>query len=220
MDNAKGVTVSSVEAAIISPHYPTHRWPAGVVVTERIMLPLAPLLPDGEYDLNFSVMDEATGAKLGERTTTLSLGADATLLITALAEMSFPAQITFGDQMRLLGYALQQDGEQLIVQLYWQSLQTMTENYKIFVHLLDADDAIVAQHDAMPRNWSYPTSMWSRQEIFVDWIVINIAGVEPGTYRLAVGVYKPEAGRLAASNADGQPIRDNRPLLKEMVEIQ
>ncbi len=220
LNNANGVTVSGTETTIISSHYPTHRWPAGVAVIERMMLPLESLLPDGEYDLNFIVTDEATGTTLGERTTTLSLNADAILLTPALADMSFPSQITFGDQMRLLGYTPQQDREELIVQLYWQSLQTMNKDYKIFVHLLDADGAIVAQHDTMPRNWSYPTSMWSRQEIFVDRIVINIAEVEPGAYRLAVGVYEPEAGRLTASDADGQPIQDNRPILRETVEIQ
>ncbi len=107
-----------------------------------------------------------------------------------------------------------------MLQLYWQSLQTMNENYKIFVHLLDAGGAVVAQHDTMPRNWSYPTSMWSRQEIFVDWVVVDIAGVEPGAYRLAVGVYEPETGRLVASDPGGQPIQDNRPVFNEMIEIQ
>ena len=56
---------------------------------------------------------------------------------------------------------------------------------------------MIAQHDGMPRNWSYPTSLWGRREGYIERITLDGPGSERGPFRLAVGVYSAEAGRLA-----------------------
>ena len=72
---------------------------------------------------------------------------------------------------------------------------------------------MVAQHDGMPRNWSYPTSMWDRREVFIERITLDAPEGERGPYRLAVGVYSVETGRLEAVDIDGQRLSDDQVLL-------
>jgi hypothetical protein len=94
-------------------------------------------------------------------------------------------------------------------------------NYKVFVHLVRLDDgAIVAQQDTMPRGWSYPTSYWSRQETFIDRLELDISTVQPGEYGLALGVYKPELGRLAAVRGDGYRFPDDRVSVQEAITLR
>jgi hypothetical protein len=122
--------------------------------------------------------------------------------------------------MWLMGYDGQVQDRRLILDLWWQALDVMGTNYKVFVHLYDEESGeTVAQVDTMPRGWSYPTTLWSRQEIFQDRIELSLKGVEPGPYRIAIGVYRPETGRLAAVDARGQRIADDRAILGEVIVV-
>jgi hypothetical protein len=205
----------------ISPRYPTSRWPEGVVVADRYELPIDPALPAGEYTLSLTLVDAATGAALDVAQHPIRIEDASGPLVPALERMQHPEQITFGDEMRLLGYTPRPDGERLVVDLYWEALRAMDESYKVFVHLVrPSDGAIVAQHDAMPRNWSYPTSLWGRREVFVDPIALDVSGVQPGTYALAVGVYLPEGDRLPALDSGVQSLPDARAILREPVVVE
>jgi hypothetical protein len=121
--------------------------------------------------------------------------------------------------MRLLGCATRQEGERLEVGLYWQALRGMEEDYKVFVHLIDASGGIVAQHDGMPREWSYPTSLWSRGEVFVDRVELEVGDVAGGVYSLGVGMYEVGGDRLGAVDVEGRVLADGRALLEEAVEV-
>jgi hypothetical protein len=74
--------------------------------------------------------------------------------------------------------------------------------YKFFVHLLDVETGqLVAQVDAMPRDWTYPTTRWEKGEVIADEIVLAVSDAPPGTYRVVIGVYDPETGtRLPVAN--------------------
>jgi hypothetical protein len=130
--------------------------------------------------------------------------------------------VTFGEEVLLLGYDLAREGEELRLELHWQALQQMKADYKVFVHLFDpATETIVTQHDAMPRESRYPTSRWAKGEVVSDSIILALAEVPPGRYRLAVGVYDPATmDRLSAVDADGRPVRDDRVVLAEEIEIR
>jgi hypothetical protein len=135
-------------------------------------------------------------------------------LVPALAEMQHPAGVTYGGELSLLGYDVAPEGGQLQVALYWQALTAMELKYKFFVHLLNAGDgARVAQHDGMPRNWSYPTSLWGRGEVFIERITLDIPDGERGPFRLAVGVYSVETGRLAAVGEEGERLVNDQAIL-------
>lgn len=207
------------EKDVIAPRYPTSHWQTGTVIGERYALPLDDSLPAGEYNLLIAIGGES-GQIIGRQTMPVHLDGSAAAA-PALSEIHFPVDIVFGKQIWLLGYTPRQEGNQIEFDIYWQALQTMPINYKLFAHLIrPSDGEIVAQHDWMPRNWSYPTSLWDRQELFVDQIPLNIDGVESGTYQLAIGVYEPEGDRLTAVTGTGVPAADGRAILKELIEVK
>jgi len=199
--------------------YPTSRWPMNVLVLARYRLRLSQELPPGRYHLVIVPSDALTGEELGEFDVE-------TIEVTApqrqftVPKMQKELGVTFGREVLLLGYDLARDGEELRLELYWQALQQMAVDYKVFVHLFDpATETIVTQWDAMPREGRYPTSRWARGEVVSDSITLSLAEVPPGHYRLAVGVYAPETmERLPAVDAAGNPVRDNRVILVEGIK--
>ena len=80
--------------------------------------------------------------------------------------------ISFSGVVKLLGYDLPvtntqypisstlMPGDSLTVTLYLQSLTKMSQDYSVFVHLLDENELIVAQRDMYPGLGLYPTSLW------------------------------------------------------------
>jgi hypothetical protein len=72
-------------------------------------------------------------------------------------------------------------------------------------HVADPATAVpVAQDDAMPVQWRYPTTRWAPGEVVVDTISISLQGAPAGTYDLALGAYDPADGeRLPVVDADG-----------------
>jgi hypothetical protein len=129
------------------------------------------------------------------------------------------ADVRFGDDFRLLGYDLAQAGDALELTLHWQALRHPVTYYKIFVHLFDPQtQAVVAQDDAVPRRWTYPTTWWEAGEVVSDEIPLSLEEVPPGQYRLAVGVYDPEDGeRLVVVDAAGEELPEGRLVLPEEV---
>jgi hypothetical protein len=133
--------------------------------------------------------------------------------------MQAKLDVSFGGQMRLLGYDLAREKGELRLRLHWQALRQIEGDYKVFVHLFDpATEEIVAQDDAMPRQNQYPTSWWAEGEVVSDEIAISLKDVPPGRYRLALGVYDPQTvDRLAAIGPEGTPVANDRIVLDEVV---
>ncbi len=186
--------------------WPTGDWPAGAVAIGRYVLPIDPHLPPGRYTLTVELVGVGQPAVLGR-------------LDVAPLPRTFepPTHIThaldarLGDVLHLLGYDLVQANDTLTLTLYWQAVRQMDESYKVFVHLFDpATGVIVAQDDAIPRRWTYPTMWWQEGEVVSDPIPLSLADVPPGIYRLAVGVYHPETGERLSLLLAGAPAPDNR----------
>lgn len=119
-----------------------------------------------------------------------------------------PLEVTLGDRVRFLGYDLAgvpTPGQRLSLTLYWQSLVPLEEDYTIFVHLLDADGNLAAQHDAPPLGRLYPTSAWVAGDIFTHQAVLQLPAHLPGgEHDLLVGLYTfPDLVRL--------PVAGDRP---------
>jgi hypothetical protein len=99
----------------------------------------------------------------------------------------------------------------------------METAYKIFVHVFDLDTQVpVAQDDAMPRRWAYPTTFWGPAEVVTDVIPIPLKGVPMGTYRVALGVYDPTTmERLPVVDGAGQLQPNGRLVLPgEVVRVE
>jgi len=217
----EGGEVAQVWRKPLAGSYPTSRWPRDALILAHYRLRLRRDLPPGRYRLVLAPSDALTGEELGE----FEVGAIEVIAPErrfTVPEMQRRLSVAFGGEILLLGYDLAREGEELRLELYWQALRQMEMDYKVFVHLFDpATETIVAQHDAMPRKGRYPTSRWVEGEVVSDSIVLSLAGVPPGHYRLAVGVYEPETvERLPAVDATGLPVPDNRVVLAEEIEIR
>lgn len=88
-----------------------------------------------------------------------------------------------------------QAGEVVRLDVTWQALQPFTEDWKVFVHLVDANGQLLAQFDGQPREGAYPTSHWIPGELIKDsYPLLMPATAPPGPYRVFVGLYNEVTG--------------------------
>jgi 4-amino-4-deoxy-L-arabinose transferase-like glycosyltransferase len=135
------------------------------------------------------------------------------------ASLRSPASVAGGTVARLLGYALPtavQPGQELPVTLYWTALGEAERDYVRFVHVLDADDRIVAQKDSVPGDGEMPLTSWLAGEYIQDDVTITLPPDLPaGQYRLAVGMYDPASGQRLTTDDDREQI-----LLSRSIDVQ
>ena len=128
---------------------------------------------------------------------------------------------TFGGEIRLLEYSLNQSEDELNFVLYWRPDHHPAIDYKIFIHVFDPETGLpVTQTDFMPRGWVYPTSFWWPGEVIEDETTVSLEDVPPGKYGIAIGIYDPASGeRLSLVDGTGKEIPDGRLILEEIVEV-
>jgi len=142
------------------------------------------------------------------------LVAYASPLATDSDDFSYYVQARFGDTITLLGYDLHSEearpGQILRVTLFWKADDLVQEDYKVFVHLLDAQGQVLAQHDSQPVGGSMPTSSWPVGETVSDnHGVVVPRGMPSGEYRLVLGMYDPQTGRRLSIVRTGEPAGDS-----------
>jgi hypothetical protein len=124
---------------------------------------------------------------------------------------------TFGQEIKLLGYDLEQSGRTLQLVLNWQALGQIARDYKYFVHVW-RDGQVVAQVDSAPGNYQYYTSWWAPNEVFSETIALDLASLDAGTYTLTTGFYDPATGeRLPVTLANGALSADGWVSLSEII---
>jgi len=118
-----------------------------------------------------------------------------------------PSGALFGDSIALIDSALSADvvqpGEQLSIDLRWQTNAPLEEDLKVFIHLARSpDEPPVAQHDSAPANGFAPTSGWAIDTPLNDHHGLQIPiDVAPGVYQLIVGLTRPDGQRLPVNAA-------------------
>ena len=177
-------------------------------------------LPNGRYYLRSSdprtasicgwLASPSAGCKLGE---------------VIIAGVPLPQDATnFDDKLALLDVELPeqtlQAGGTLPVNLHWQGLAPMREDYTVFLQVLNEQDQIVGQVDAWPLQGTFPTSQWQPGQIVNDPYEIQLqSDLPPGTYRLQVGLYLlATLRRLPVLDTDGRAIDDK--LVVPGLEVQ
>lgn len=132
-----------------------------------------------------------------------------------------PVGVTFGDAIRLESYTLSASAGQLDLTLYWQAGQPLTEDYQVFVHVLDASGEIIAQDDGAPVQGRYPTSRWRAGVTIADPHTIALPADLPAGYHLRLGLYRlPEGTRLPISPAEGARIDGDSLLIDDPQETE
>ena len=211
---------------------PTSHWRPGEQITDRYTLRLPDdLLPTTSYHLEVIVYSVSTLAGIGQvRLPDFSLPLTLTRTVVVrpprrvfdVPTLTHPLDADLGGQIRLLGYDLQsQPGEDVLqVTLWWQALRPPGADYTIFVHLFDVPDAPpIRQHDAPPRGGTHPTSWWVTGEVVSDTIPFSLADLPAGTYQLAVGMYDRSGQRLAITGRGEIVVSENRLILPTEVHL-
>ncbi len=180
--------------APVQDSYPSDGWIDGELVTDRARWPIPHEQAGGRYTV---------ALRVGETTVTLG-----EVTIQGVPRLFEPPEVAtqvdarLGDALRLYGYTLEVSGGDVQLVLTWQAEDTVGEDYTVFVHVVDGADNIIAQHDRMPQDNSYPTSLWAAGEYVLD--SYTFSDLAPGDYRLRVGLYQQANGtRLPVRLPDG-----------------
>jgi hypothetical protein len=186
------VTLGEVEPVS---NYPTSQWQTGETLRAPLLLPTPRDLPNGRYTLLIEIAEQEI--MLGE------------VEIAGLPRLYQAPDVTqlmnvrLGDALTLYGYTLQ-TGQPFNLTLVWYADQSVNEDYTVFVHVVDANGVTVTQRDVMPRDNSYPTSLWDRGEYVVD--PHTFTDLPAGRYTLRIGMYLQATGERLTLDSGGDMI--------------
>ncbi len=184
----------------LDPHAGTAAWPENDLRRASYVLPVGEDVTPGDYDLALALSDPLSGVAVGE-----------TAVLGNVAIHPFDAQAeplgSWENGIQLMGSSTAENNGNLDLILYWQTDRALDDSYKVYVHLKDNETGdVVAQSDAIPRNWSYPTTDWQPGEIVRDIISVPLAGVPQGSYEVVIGLYDEQSGERL--NLEGTSSQD------------
>ncbi|HEX6511713.1 MAG TPA: hypothetical protein VF157_05405, partial [Chloroflexota bacterium] len=183
--------------------FPADEWTGNEKVQSTFPLAVPADAPPGAYWLEL-------GGYLGggNRRVRTSQGYDRFLLgpITIAPPAAAPASPVPG-QVGLLSADVKRDGAALDVSLLWLPRTTPSEDYSVFVHVLNPAGELVAQADSVPAQGEWPTRYWLPNVPVPDAHHVPLpATLPPGRYQVDAGLYRSDTGeRLAPSSAGPEP---------------
>jgi len=196
---------------------PTMLWYPGRIVEDARTLAIPRDATPGVYRLHAGLyrFDSLERLPVNESDESVDLG-EVKIAVSAPNKPRTTLNAQLGDVIRLDGFdadARVRAGQTFALTLHWQALNAPQKDYKVFVHVLDANDQVVAQQDNAPRQNYYPTRIWDAGERVPDAHTLN---VPPGKYTILVGMYDPVSGeRLPAFDAQGHEL-SNRAITFEI----
>lgn len=179
--------------------YPTGQWSKGEIVLQWHTFQLDPSFEPGEYQL--AALVHAAAGKKPLRVILGPVTVERTEHNYTPPTVTHPLQADFGNAIRLVGYDSATNADTVSLKLYWQSLAPVSTSYTVFVHLLDAQNQIVAQQDQIPMAGSYPTTRWLANEFITDEYTLTVPPASPAT-QIELGLYDAATGQRVA-RADG-----------------
>ena len=123
--------------------------------------------------------------------------------------------VRLGEAIALSGYGLTPKvltgGDILQITLFWEALGVPSGRFKVFVHLVDAQGAILAQYDAEPGHGLNPTTGWSRElGVFPDrYGVLIPRDAVAGEYELRIGMYDVSGAPRLPVSVQGEAAGDS-----------
>jgi hypothetical protein len=202
--------------------FPTSLWPEGRAFCDVYRVRVEDWAPVPElYDLLIGLYDAEGGESWAARDAT---GAAVSFPVVARVRVApeRPLEVApqhavdyrLGEEIALIGYDLSgpiQGGNPLTVTLTWRAETQPAADYRVFVHLLDEEGHLLAQHDGAPRYGRYPTPAWQAGDVVPDQHVLDVPPLPAQQrVRLVVGMYVPGPApqRLPALGPEG-PVPDD-----------
>jgi 4-amino-4-deoxy-L-arabinose transferase-like glycosyltransferase len=129
-----------------------------------------------------------------------------------------PLNFTLGEIIQLTGYELEEQPDNLLdVTLYWQAIDSPQESYTAFVHLLNAEGALIAQSDVIPARGYFPTSTWRPGDVVLSYHGLALPpNSQLDGYTIVAGLYNAVDGtRLPVFDSDNKLLADNVAPIKQ-----
>lgn len=180
----------------------TSAWDPGDVFCDDVRVPLA---DNAEAPTVLRLMVGLYDLRTGDRLTVYDGLGRPTVIMEEVARLiaaspdvhgGVTALARLGDEVELVDWraeALPDARGQVVVRLYWHALAAPSANYMAFVHLVDAQGNIVAQHDGVPANGEYPTRWWLPGQVVEDAHILGQdSPISPGAYMIRVGMYRTD----------------------------
>jgi hypothetical protein len=218
-----GQAIAQSDSTPVYGSAPTTTWRRGDRLHDEYRLTIPAAAPVGRYEVWISMKAVGghdavliSGAPNGAGTDVLKV---ATVKIVdparqvALPQVPLSAQ--FGDAIALVGYNPWSDeikaGDTVEVDLQWQALADIPDDFTVFIHVVDAAGRLVAQSDGQPQNGAYPTTIWDKDEIVQDRHTLVLpSDLAAGDYRVKIGLYlQPTGTRLPARLAGDTDLVDS-----------
>lgn len=115
-----------------------------------------------------------------------------------------PLDAQFGDGLRLRGYTLQREGDTLTLTPSWSVLADQPGGKMCFVHVLATDGQRVTQIDAALDQGMF--AEWQAGQQFDTPFPLQLpSDLPPGEYRVVMGVYTLDGGRLPLVRGPSAP---------------
>ena len=125
-------------------------------------------------------------------------------------ESALGVDAQLGDIAVLTGASITQSAEEIGVELIWQAVETPADDYVVFVQVLDANGALLAQSDAQPDR---PTSSWLPDEYITDSHSVKLDALNyEGQGTIIVGLYHPITRQRV-------PLTDGRDFVPLPIEV-
>lgn len=123
-----------------------------------------------------------------------------------LERIQVPLKLSFGEQVQLLGYELNQSkllsGEELLVTFYWKFLAPLPPDFTIGIGLRDAQGNLQNRSDTRPVDGYFATDKVTSGTFLRDVHKLTVApGTPANRYRLEVSWY-------SSSNGQALPVRN------------
>lgn len=174
----------------IGDSYPTTLWRAQELVRDKVMWRLPAAVDSGIYPVWLDI--DSTTIPLGE----WQIAAPPRTFEQPEIDNVSDFTVEFA---RLFGYSLSETavspGQSVELELVWQSVTETPTSYRVFVHVLDENGNLITQSDAIPDNWTRPTTGWVSGEYIQDRHTLSLpSDAAPGAYSLVVGFYETITG--------------------------
>jgi len=179
--------------------YPTAEWGPNQIVLDWRELTIPATVSEGEATVEIAVEGY-------EPVKVATVAVEAVARTFEPPHIPVPTALALGDLVELVGYDLSEpvvSNQPFRVVLYWKPRARTDVAYTVFVHLLDANGQLVAQHDGPPVGGQRPTTSWIAGEYIADEHVVVWRSSYEGRALLEVGLYDARTGeRLATPDGD------------------
>ncbi|OQY44161.1 MAG: hypothetical protein B6242_13305 [Anaerolineaceae bacterium 4572_78] len=188
---------------------PTTTWDTNHYVRDEHFVFIPPEMPPIHFDMLVGLYNPHTQKRVGQDIILRQIE-----ILPNRRHAHTPANPTyyrFGDSIKLIGWDMTENN----IMLYWQIQVKLTEDYVIFVHLIDEKGELLWGHDAPPISDIYPTTAWHTHLTITDPHPHPPHDLMTESTHIAIGIYHPQTFiRLDVIDSHGESMPNNQVMLR------